>query len=71
MDHEVDPYRINIQSRDRDIANCGDEEAFCDGDRVLARLAKSRLIGNVPCRLPDAMRWRIGRVAGTSRLGDD
>jgi hypothetical protein len=71
MDHEVDPYRINIQSRDRDIANCGDEEAFCDSDRAPARLAKSQLIGNVPCRLPDAMRWRIGRVAGTSRLGDD
>jgi hypothetical protein len=28
MDHDIDPYRINIQSRDRDMANCGDEEAF-------------------------------------------
>jgi hypothetical protein len=71
MDHEVDPYRINIQSRDRDMANCGDGEAFRDSDRAPARLAKSRLIGNVPCRLPDAMRWRIGRVAGTSGLGID
>jgi hypothetical protein len=67
MDHEVDPYRINIQSRDRDMANCGDGEAFRDSDRAPARLAKSRLIGNVPCRLPDAMRWRIGRVAGDVR----
>jgi len=70
MDHDIDPYRINIQSRDRDMANCGDEETFCDGDRAPARLAKSRLIGNVPCRLPDQMRRRIRRVAGTSRLGD-
>ncbi len=71
MDHDVDPYRINVQSRDRDMANCGDEEAFRDSDRAPVMLAKSRLIGNVPCRLPDAMRWRIGRVAGTSRLEDD
>jgi hypothetical protein len=38
------------------MANCGDDEAFRDSDRALAMLAKSRLIGNVPCRLPDAMR---------------
>jgi hypothetical protein len=43
------------------MANCGDDEAFRDSDRAPARLAKSRLIGNVPCRLPDAMRW-IGWV---------
>jgi hypothetical protein len=42
MDHDVDPYRINIQSRDRDMANCGDEEVVGDSDRAPARLAKSR-----------------------------
>lgn len=42
------------------MANCGDDEAFRDSDRAPTRLAKSRLIGNVPCRLPDAMRW-LGR----------
>lgn len=71
MDHEGDPYRINVQSRDRDMANCGDEEAFRDSDRAPTRLAKSRLIGNVPCRLPDTIRRRIGRLAGTSGLGVD
>jgi hypothetical protein len=65
MDHDVDPYRINIQSRDRDMTNCGDEEAFRDSDRAPARLVELRMIGNVPCRLPDPMRWRIGQVAGT------
>jgi hypothetical protein len=38
MDHDFDPYRINIQSRDRDMANCGDEEAFRNSDRAFVEV---------------------------------
>jgi hypothetical protein len=71
MDHEVDPYRINIQSRDRDMANCGDGEAFRDSDRAPMRLAKSRTDWkcSVQASRCDAMENRPGRWDVRARYG--